>query len=671
MGAQAMLKHLHKLSRFCGLEHAMLPNVLRRGSAYLLAITVTEEERCARMGHNTKDEAYWTSYRNTTSTVDLQALRHGVEEAPVARMSSVFLGADTAQPPTRLSEEGMIKVLQDPDVMALLDEKSTMLDGLLRDHGSLDEAKTLDTGRHNRYKTLCEKFDKMMRGRRQKQFNLEYRAYYEQRKLGLGSAGHDDSDIGRPPKDDDPVPMLGPSEVDLLLDEQDQQDQEPAAAAGSGIPIDPRLLEEEEAEAAEALTSLAASLDEGEATGFSDDVHETERPGVSPTPTSASTPASASSSSAAAKATRSGPTRGPLSGPREAARHSLVDDVPAWLYAQPPGITWRELSAHFVDAFNHLHGADRFYPGQEPLPGTFDCRFCGDTLIGIKFTHKHAYACEREGLARGILDRLEPGDMGAVTTCPLLAQKQDGTTRRCLSKPGHPQYFFEHARRSHCDNPGGDSRVRWRCLNHGAAPLFFHSLADFRMHVVTAHNAPTSILNSEALLFFCPFCQVWIPRTEQLEEAHLTTHTNDVATIIAAEGLAGHFHSWFWTKPAFCPWCVYNPALDIMSRFRQHSQDYLFLAHVSSHLDGIEGTAVCPATAPTPEGLPQCSCAASLGPAEMAAHLREAHGIDVKAPPAEAAAESDDVQEGGKKAKKRKTATGRAPLAEVDANQRG
>ena len=67
-------------------------------SACLLAIAVAKEERCARMGHTDKEATYWSSYRNTTSTVGFQALRHGVKQGNVAARSSVFLNTDNAQP---------------------------------------------------------------------------------------------------------------------------------------------------------------------------------------------------------------------------------------------------------------------------------------------------------------------------------------------------------------------------------------------------------------------------------------------------------------------------------------------------------------------------------------------------------------------------------------------
>jgi hypothetical protein len=78
MRYQQVAKQFEDIGRHCGLEHKMLPGVLRRGSAYTLALKVSPEERCARMGHSDKDTAYWDAYRNTTYTVDFQAVRRGL-----------------------------------------------------------------------------------------------------------------------------------------------------------------------------------------------------------------------------------------------------------------------------------------------------------------------------------------------------------------------------------------------------------------------------------------------------------------------------------------------------------------------------------------------------------------------------------------------------------------
>ena len=43
----------------------------------LLAISMTEEERLARMGHSPEDNVYWDHYRNALSALDYQASAYG------------------------------------------------------------------------------------------------------------------------------------------------------------------------------------------------------------------------------------------------------------------------------------------------------------------------------------------------------------------------------------------------------------------------------------------------------------------------------------------------------------------------------------------------------------------------------------------------------------------
>ena len=70
----------------------IISTTLRRGDAYLLAMNVSKEERRARMGHSDSDSTYWSHYRNRTSTLDVQAIVHGVEALDMTMHSSVTLG---------------------------------------------------------------------------------------------------------------------------------------------------------------------------------------------------------------------------------------------------------------------------------------------------------------------------------------------------------------------------------------------------------------------------------------------------------------------------------------------------------------------------------------------------------------------------------------------------
>lgn len=689
MASQAMVMYLHRLSRFCGLEHSMLANVLRRGSAYILALSVTDEERCARMGHKETNTAYWTSYRNTTSTVDFQGLRHGIEQVNVSAMSSIFLDTDNDQPPDRVSGQGMWEIRRDEELLAILAEQSELADELVLKHGSLDSARAGDPERHQSYMQLRDKYSKKLSRLQDKKFKEEYKAYWAARK---GRAQDSQQAAAEPPS-----PVVERSQDDVLLDELEKE------IPDDDIPIDPQLLADE-AEAVEAASALAADLDAGEAAGdFLDDVQQED------------------GAQAGGSSSPGGPSEGRSFAVREVGRYSLVDHVPTYLYDQPHGTTWGELSAILVTTFNHLHPADKFFPNEEPFPGTYECRFCGLEFYNERRVQVHSHLCEGERLARDTLDQLQDGDAGAVDTCPLMHLKKDGITLYpCWFKlRGTWAPFRDHVNHYHREQ-GDVSEDSYLCRGHGA-PLAFGSLQDFRTHVVTAHNAPTSILKwkrpagslaLEELVFFCPFCQVWIPRAEVLEETHLATHINDAVAVVSARGLSGTFTALLWVHPSFCPFCLYDTTLSVVTRFHQFGDTRAFLAHVAAHLNKVKGTATCPAAVSTPVGLPQCPNSESLDAAGLAAHLREAHDLNVKVPakkatakkatvkeatakkvtakkaPAEKAvveesSESEDVQVRKRtkarvvlssdsddvQPKKRTKATGRQPLGEIDINQ--
>lgn len=656
-----MLQHLHRLSRFCGLEHAMLPKVLRRGSAYMLALTVDKEERCARMGHTDTNTAYWSSYRNTTSTVDFQGLRHGVEQQNVALMSSTFLdmgnGGPQDRPPNRVSAEGMANVRKDARLLELLVEQSAVADELLLQYGSLENARVLDPDRHADYKLLRKKYSTRESNLVEREYKIEYRAFWEARK----HSGPDEPQQQQDPPPTTPAPALT-DEIERLLDELDQE------PTDSIDPVDSQA----EAESAEALSALVSSLDEGEAAGdFLDGVQgDDEDCGGQQEPDASSSPSSRSFS------------------PRQTARHSVVDELAVHLYGPPSETTtWNSLSAYFVTAFNHLHESDRFYPSQEPFPGTWSCRFCGYHLAEIKEEkiggefpskrpHIHTDRCEGERLAQDVLEKLEKRDTGALSTaCPLPKLDKTGGTAltTCSSQLEDCSDFWKHVNRQH------HGHARLHCLAHGA-PLFFSNWPDFRMHVVVAHSMPASILkykrlngnfDVKELIFFCPFCQVWIPRSSELEEDHLATHFDDAVDTITTLGLTGTWRLARWAHPAFCPFCLYDATLSATVRFHQFPEPRFLLSHMSTHLKKQEDPVrmLCPATALTPEGLPQCSNLAFFNsPSEMADHLREAHDLHVEAPTT--SGESDDVQPQKGSRKRKKTATtSRNPLQETDANQ--
>ena len=640
MGAQTMNLYLHDLSRYSGLEHALLPNVLRRSAAYMLATTTTEEERAARMGHINKSQTYWSSYRNTTSTVDFQGLRHGLEQQPMATMSSVFLGqSPDRQPPQQVSEEGMEAVHQDEQLRSLLVQQTTVLDALLTEHGSFDSARAAGCEQYKEYKQLGDQYSKRKSHLVKVKYNDEYKQYFS--KLGQPAPQLAAADLEASTRDDNEIEQL--LNLDQVTDLDDVE-----------VPIDPRLLLGEPEDAADSMDE--DDISDGEASSAPDAV-------AAPDDTATSSGGEASASRSFA--------------PRVIGLHTLVDEVPVMLYEQqPPGLDQTTLSGFFCDAFNHLHNADKFYPNQEPFPGTFDCRFCGEHLLdtsdnrAFASAHLHADICEVSAFANSVLDdaRSKDSPESAITTCPL-STLETGTL--CKSKlTGVPRAFMHHTRNHH-----RDSSQRYVCSSH-AVPLHFDVQADLFTHAVVVHGAPLSTMQSHTpggtlvvanFIYFCPFCQVYISRREELEHDHMATHTQDFANAIATRGPAGLWMFNKWLYPAFCPFCAYDTALRLVARMHQFGDLKSLLSHIAGHINELDVPVPCPATATTPEGLPQCHETALLDSVQMAAHLVKEHGLDLKVP--KTTTLPDEPAEPEPKKSKKSQPESRTILGELDVNR--
>jgi hypothetical protein len=143
---------LTRLSRHIGLPNHLICTTLRRGAAYLLAMSTTKEERCARMGHSDSDTTYWSHYRNEISTFDFQAILHGVQAEDMTMHSSLTLGSAVANAPRRLSKKGYEGMFRDSHLEALREKSLDMLDAVLEAHGSTANAQRTGSADYNVYK---------------------------------------------------------------------------------------------------------------------------------------------------------------------------------------------------------------------------------------------------------------------------------------------------------------------------------------------------------------------------------------------------------------------------------------------------------------------------------------------------------------------------------------
>lgn len=571
----------------------MLPNVLRRGSAYLLALTVTQEEREARMGHAKNGDVYWESYRNTTSTVDFQAKRLNLKETNVEKMSSVFLNTNPDEaPPARVSDRGMAEVLDSPELKAMSKEQSGLLDELLAQYGSLETASTQSPALHDRYQAVRKRYCERLKYLQIKQYKSEYQAWWASKEGRSAQAA--------------PQPLFsGGNEIDQLLEESQGQENQIKQHESK---IDPQLLDQELAEESDAAASLAAELDSADRSEPDEDpVEHAEE--------------------------FSGKIRTFIKSESDVPRHTLIDDLPALLYNQQENTTWVELSAACTTIFNHLHPIGRFYPNQEPLPGTWECRFCGVSFLGHEIPRSqppevHSHLCEASRLARHARSVLASAHPTAVENCPL------GSCSFPLE--GVDVSIFDyHVKSARSRHHVGGLQPAYVCTNH-EAPLSFQSLQDFRVHAVMIHAAPVAIVPRpevwQGVIYFCYFCQVFVQRKDQTEEDHLRSHinANDVVATITQHGITGRFKAGIWSHPGFCIFCLYNARLTVPSRYRCYSSMESLLYHMSSHVHKLKQKVCCPAAVEVPpDGLARCNDTSEFDATELSTHLLSTHNIRV------------------------------------------
>ncbi|TVY26861.1 hypothetical protein LHYA1_G004415 [Lachnellula hyalina] len=588
MRYQQFTKQLNDLSRHMGLENKMMAGALRRGGAYILALKASKEERCARMGHSDADGTYWAAYRNTTSSIDFQAFRLGLDEKSVVRMSSALLNR-TSQPPDRVSDQGIQDVHQDKELMELLDQQCSLGDQLIEKYGSLDASLigTPDSDLISQYRKVKDMYVKREGHLLNKQFQVEWKEFF---KVG----GDSPKQIQEQP----PELEHKASQVSEMIEAADVED-------ANLEQIDPVLLDENENDMERSADTLTADLDALE----SDAVQSNGDPVI------------------VAKSANKFAAR-PL------ARHSLLSDLSELLYDQPSSLSETEFASNMVTKLNHLHCADRFYPNQEPHPGTLSCIACDESLIGMLHENEHVVLCQGRTMAQLTMESLKEKEstIPACTTCSMTVP---GRKKPCTYKYNDDT----SSHRSHSKHAHQAKSKEYVCFDHATD---YDSLHDFRVHLITEHAAPSKILplksaggviNPDILVFWCKLCQVWIPRTECLEQEHLRGHIDDVQSAIASHGFAGVFESYRWAHPSFCIFCLFDDRAGLTTQFYEFADMRPYIAHIEGHLKAMDGvqSVLCPASSASANGVPAlCDLMEELNQESLARHLVETHGLSVE-----------------------------------------
>ena len=128
-----------------------------------------------------------------------------------------------------------------------------------------------------------------------------------------------------------------------------------------------------------------------------------------------------------------------------------------------------------IKCFSVTHRTDAFYPGQEPIPGTFSCRTCNvDLTDGVKIQWLHAFKCQKKAHHEEALIALKekcPFDR----PCQFQKIDRDGSFRDCGLSAKNWKQFYGHLKghlitSSQTEKKTSESSTRiWYCWFDGCA----------------------------------------------------------------------------------------------------------------------------------------------------------------------------------------------------------
>jgi hypothetical protein len=101
-----------------------------------------------------------------------------------------------------------------------------------------------------------------------------------------------------------------------------------------------------------------------------------------------------------------------------------------------------------IQVFSTLHPHDAFYAGEEPFPGTYDCRFCGLDLVGKHHPSHHVHSCAKIDAvdsAKRLLDQKYPYQLPCTyQACGF--EDTRGQFVTCNHVSATREEFWDHAR---------------------------------------------------------------------------------------------------------------------------------------------------------------------------------------------------------------------------------
>lgn len=314
-----------------------------------------------------------------------------------------------------------------------------------------------------------------------------------------------------------------------------------------------------------------------------------------------------------------------------------------------------------VQSYSGVHGSDTFFPGTEPLPGTYVCRFCLNALADHPGVH--AFACYKQALFQSLKDRVD--DQYPVSSgCTAVVVKSEADRRHrkkgvvdpatvCGTAFGSTDKSTDHAiyhAQSHVRPlfPGLDGAVikyTFEGCHDSETPFQSRYYAEHVQHLFFAHNtrveghrAKTLEAELVHLTWWCPFCCEFIVQDNKDISCHILNHSLAYDEVFYKRGYLPVCQNTLVVWPMHCPVCVRDTGKSPMERFKpptySNNQSNLkgLLRHLIFHFESIDPLSMvsCPFSASTPDGIIATCKLTSIPMSSLYQHLLEGHGWDLK-----------------------------------------
>ncbi|EME47690.1 hypothetical protein DOTSEDRAFT_32084 [Dothistroma septosporum NZE10] len=656
-----MQKQIRRLGNFCGFEHRLIAYCMRRGVAYVLANQTNEENRKYLMGHKTGSKVF-SAYHSKVSTIDFPAMFRSLSSRPVNAQYGMMLN-QSSEAPAMLSRQGHDAVMQDEDVVATQMQMDVIRRKILEQHNSLAAAARTSEPLWDDYKAASEQRISLVQTLTRRLYAEEYEQHFAQLPTGkpapLNSVQRRDDHSHQNDGGLDQLAATGGSNSDDHDHDHDHDDDDD----DSGLFVSESQNDDERAIQSdadktlhEAMELLDPQLRQSSGTGdesFPADFVESligDEPTTPPPPLEVYQDGNITQDDG--DDTAQVQTLSASENTQSMRLHGLPPDVfgkgknRVLLKGQS---AYDDMNAELAGAegdeaalcdtmlrwFNVAHPIDAFPLGEQPLPGTYDCHFCGKDLAKIHHAHEHTRACAEADATSRSKQLLQ-------AACP---PEQACQYQECGTGPAFKTFVDCGKTFSNSKDKGEHMRNHVRSMTkknaHGSKvpTCFFGDCAsnpeggrlrrdgpdfdspeDLLAHMWDEHCVSTL---KTANATYCDYCHTWLLQPHEWY-THARVHLNDARTLVKEYGYGG-MTAGRTIIPRLCPFCYHDDALPAHKRIFTFGRDAI-LKHLVVHLSELKndgGCTICPCY-PS-----MCTKVRDMDAVQMSAHLEDVHKLEV------------------------------------------